>query len=222
VPWRAAHAGGLGGRRRPRACPTERRNIPGQKKVLTRGRIRSKVLQVGSLIAQSSAPQPAGNLLTRPPKALTRPRPPMAITRHPAPPVRRVRGKVCRTRNPKGNRRSRETGDGSPKWWVGCRIPEVTGKLKITEEGRSGSSKNCVRGFAALRSFRLYRAGTERLRGGGCSPLRGRGLADLLELREIEREWMRRRVTGRGVTGNRRDSAALATYPTVPVINGPY
>jgi hypothetical protein len=133
---------------------------PAAKKVLTRGGIRSKVTAVGSG-NPTTAPQPAGNWLTRPPKrirprlpmALTRPRLPMAITRHPAPPVKRVRGKVYRTRNPKGNLR----------------------RQKSEAEGRSGGSKNCVRGFAALRSFRPYRAGTAGLRRGGRPPLRGAG-----------------------------------------------
>jgi hypothetical protein len=117
-------------------------------------------------IAQSTAPQPAGSRLTHcliAHNATIRlcARPPKAIIRHPAPPVERIRGKVYRTRNPKGisEGRSRKAKKGRS---LDGRITELSSKLKITEEGRSGSSKNCVRGFAALKSFRPYSVGTAR------------------------------------------------------------
>ena len=50
--------------------------------------------------------------------------------------------------------KAQETGVRSPKRFLDGRISEVTGKPKMAEEGRSGSSKNCVRGFAAPKSFR--------------------------------------------------------------------
>jgi hypothetical protein len=60
---------------------------------------------------------------------------------------------------------------------------KAEGRRQKTED-RSQESVDI--GFAALKSFRPYSAGTARLRCDGCSPLRGLDLAHVRELREME------------------------------------